>query len=235
MTAVEMDRSVAQIKAARQMDLPPKLVIPMRVIMSVAAISASWMRMCRSRRCRRSWSPVSPSPTPRSVCRRLPRIRRSDGVFPRPCGDVRADVCGSRSNLARGSRRPTHPRVRPVPARQSNTGGGSGSPRRASWRARGRPGSRRTTGRDRRHDTATPAASVWGLSGADMSCSPASWSVGCLASVIRTRLRAVDPITMATDPLTSGPWPFGENRADYLALRYGPDPRTRQSRRRRDA
>jgi predicted unusual protein kinase regulating ubiquinone biosynthesis (AarF/ABC1/UbiB family) len=38
MTAIEMDRSVAQIRAARQMDLPPKLVIPMRVIMSVAAI-----------------------------------------------------------------------------------------------------------------------------------------------------------------------------------------------------
>ena len=38
MTAIEMDRSVSQIRTARQMDLPPKLVIPMRVIMSVAAI-----------------------------------------------------------------------------------------------------------------------------------------------------------------------------------------------------
>lgn len=38
MTSVEVDRSVAQIRTARQMDLPPKLAIPMRVIMSVAAI-----------------------------------------------------------------------------------------------------------------------------------------------------------------------------------------------------
>src|SRR6201991_1366697 len=38
MTISQMDRSVSQIKTARQMDLPPKLVIPMRVIMSVAAI-----------------------------------------------------------------------------------------------------------------------------------------------------------------------------------------------------
>src|SRR5258707_5016662 len=38
MTAVQIDRSVAQVKAARQMDLPPKLAIPMRVIASVAAI-----------------------------------------------------------------------------------------------------------------------------------------------------------------------------------------------------
>ncbi len=39
MTAVNMDRSVAQIKTARQLDLPPKLAIPMRVIASVVAIS----------------------------------------------------------------------------------------------------------------------------------------------------------------------------------------------------
>ena len=38
MSAIEIDRSVSQIRTARQMDLPPKLVIPMRVIMSVAAI-----------------------------------------------------------------------------------------------------------------------------------------------------------------------------------------------------
>ena len=38
MTAIEMDRSVSQIRTARQMDLPPKLAIPMRVITSVAAI-----------------------------------------------------------------------------------------------------------------------------------------------------------------------------------------------------
>jgi predicted unusual protein kinase regulating ubiquinone biosynthesis (AarF/ABC1/UbiB family) len=38
MSAIELDKSVSQIRTARQMDLPPKLVIPMRVIMSVAAI-----------------------------------------------------------------------------------------------------------------------------------------------------------------------------------------------------
>jgi predicted unusual protein kinase regulating ubiquinone biosynthesis (AarF/ABC1/UbiB family) len=38
MTISQMDRSVSQIKTARQMDLPPKLAIPMRVIASVAAI-----------------------------------------------------------------------------------------------------------------------------------------------------------------------------------------------------
>jgi predicted unusual protein kinase regulating ubiquinone biosynthesis (AarF/ABC1/UbiB family) len=38
MTVAQMDRSVSQIKTARQMDLPPKLAIPMRVIASVAAI-----------------------------------------------------------------------------------------------------------------------------------------------------------------------------------------------------
>lgn len=38
-TVVNMDRSVAQIKAARQMDLPANLAIPMRVIASTVAIS----------------------------------------------------------------------------------------------------------------------------------------------------------------------------------------------------
>ncbi|MGB9303920.1 MAG: AarF/UbiB family protein [Mycobacterium sp.] len=38
MTMVQMDRSVAQVRTARQMDLPPKLAIPMRVIASVTAI-----------------------------------------------------------------------------------------------------------------------------------------------------------------------------------------------------
>ena len=39
MTAVNMDRSVAQIKTARQMDIPIKLAIPTRVIASIVAIS----------------------------------------------------------------------------------------------------------------------------------------------------------------------------------------------------
>ncbi len=38
MTISHMDPSVAQIKTARQMDLPPKLAIPLRVVASVAAI-----------------------------------------------------------------------------------------------------------------------------------------------------------------------------------------------------
>ncbi len=48
MTVSQIDRSVAQIRTARQMDLPAKLAIPMRVIASVGAIYASWTRMCRS-------------------------------------------------------------------------------------------------------------------------------------------------------------------------------------------
>ncbi|MCH9734180.1 MAG: AarF/ABC1/UbiB kinase family protein [Actinomycetia bacterium] len=39
MTAVELDKAAGQIKAARQMDIPPKLAIPMRVIASIVAIS----------------------------------------------------------------------------------------------------------------------------------------------------------------------------------------------------
>ncbi|MDO3636029.1 macrolide-binding ATPase MABP-1 [Mycolicibacterium arseniciresistens] len=39
MTAVQLDKSVAQIKTARQMDIPAKLAIPMRVIASSVAIS----------------------------------------------------------------------------------------------------------------------------------------------------------------------------------------------------
>src|SRR4029077_15799365 len=39
MTAVNMDRSVAQIRTARQMEIPAKLAIPMRVIASNVAIS----------------------------------------------------------------------------------------------------------------------------------------------------------------------------------------------------
>ena len=38
MTVSQIDRSVSQIRTARQMDLPVKLAIPMRVISSVAAI-----------------------------------------------------------------------------------------------------------------------------------------------------------------------------------------------------
>jgi len=39
MTAAQIDRSVAQIRTARQLDVPPKLAIPMRVIASNVAIS----------------------------------------------------------------------------------------------------------------------------------------------------------------------------------------------------
>src|SRR4029077_14382438 len=39
MTATNMDRSVAQIRAAPQMDIPAKLAIPMRVIASNVAIA----------------------------------------------------------------------------------------------------------------------------------------------------------------------------------------------------
>ena len=39
MTALNMDRAAGQIRAARQMDIPAKLAIPMRVIASIVAIS----------------------------------------------------------------------------------------------------------------------------------------------------------------------------------------------------
>ncbi|WP_183469021.1 AarF/ABC1/UbiB kinase family protein [Mycolicibacterium iranicum] len=39
MTALELDKAAGQIKTARQMDIPPKLAIPMRVIASIVAIS----------------------------------------------------------------------------------------------------------------------------------------------------------------------------------------------------
>ncbi|MGK2880919.1 MAG: macrolide-binding ATPase MABP-1 [Mycobacterium sp.] len=39
MTAIDFDRAAGQIKAARQMNIPPKLAIPMRVIASIVAIS----------------------------------------------------------------------------------------------------------------------------------------------------------------------------------------------------
>ncbi len=39
MTALELDKAAGQIKAARQMDIPPKMAIPMRVIASIVAIS----------------------------------------------------------------------------------------------------------------------------------------------------------------------------------------------------
>jgi predicted unusual protein kinase regulating ubiquinone biosynthesis (AarF/ABC1/UbiB family) len=40
MAAVNMDRSVAQIRTARQLDLPRNLALPLRVIASTVAISA---------------------------------------------------------------------------------------------------------------------------------------------------------------------------------------------------
>ena len=49
MTNRQLNQGVAQIKTARQMDLPPKLALPMRVIASVARSCVSSMHMCRSR------------------------------------------------------------------------------------------------------------------------------------------------------------------------------------------
>ncbi|OAN36483.1 ABC1 kinase family protein [Mycolicibacterium iranicum] len=39
MTALDLEKAPGQIKAARQMDIPPKLIIPMRVLASIVAIS----------------------------------------------------------------------------------------------------------------------------------------------------------------------------------------------------
>jgi len=57
MTAVNMDRSVAQIKTARQLDLPPKLAIPMRVIASTVAISCQLDAHVPVRELARQWIP----------------------------------------------------------------------------------------------------------------------------------------------------------------------------------
>ena len=37
--ALEFEKAAGQIKAARQMDIPPKMAIPMRVLASIVAIS----------------------------------------------------------------------------------------------------------------------------------------------------------------------------------------------------
>ena len=39
MTALDLEKAPGQIKTARQMDIPPKLIIPMRVLASIVAIS----------------------------------------------------------------------------------------------------------------------------------------------------------------------------------------------------
>jgi hypothetical protein len=57
MATIDMDKAAGQIKAAWQMNIPPKLAIPMRVIASVVAIRVSWMPMCRSARSPTTWSP----------------------------------------------------------------------------------------------------------------------------------------------------------------------------------
>ena len=54
MTAAQMDRSVAQIKTARQLDVPSKLAIPMRVIASNVANAGAFS----------SWAPPARTTSP---------------------------------------------------------------------------------------------------------------------------------------------------------------------------
>ncbi len=166
MTAVNMDRAAGQIKAARQMDIPAKLAIPMRVIASNVAISCQ----------------LDAHIPARSACRRTdPGFRRRSGLTDagsrqRPscgcrlarcsCVDVHADACARRSCRVRGSPHPKRPTARRGPAPLPGTPVESGNLRTAPWHAPDRRGSPRTTSRDRRHDMARPAASSFGMSGA---------------------------------------------------------------------
>jgi predicted unusual protein kinase regulating ubiquinone biosynthesis (AarF/ABC1/UbiB family) len=63
MAAVQMDRSVAQIRTARQLDLPPRLAIPMRVIASNVAISCQLDAHVPVRSLALQWFPGFADPT----------------------------------------------------------------------------------------------------------------------------------------------------------------------------
>ena len=70
MAAVQMDRSVAQIKTARQLDLPPRLAIPMRVIASNVAISCQLDAHVPVRSLALQWFPGFADPDPVSPATR---------------------------------------------------------------------------------------------------------------------------------------------------------------------
>ena len=101
MTNRQIDRGVAQIRTARQMDIPPKLAIPMRVIASVDGDHVPTGRACadeadrggagaRFRQARRRPRVSGPSSGSRLKLRR------------RPCEDVHAAACARR--CSRGAR-----------------------------------------------------------------------------------------------------------------------------------
>ena len=219
-TAMNMkpDRAAGQIKAARQMDIPAKLAIPMRVIASNVAISCQLDAHIPSQKaCHRTDSGFrrrsSVDAGKPAAVRRLPVPRCS-------CVDAHADAYARRSCRVRGFPRPKRPTARHGQAPRPGTPAESGTRRTAPWRAPDRRGSPRTTSRDRRHDMARPAASSFGMSLTRCSsrkrsssrtwlCSPASWSLISLFLWICDQVIGDLPKTMATDPVTSGPWPFG--------------------------
>ena len=93
MATLELDMAAGQIKAARQMDIPPKLAIPMRVIASIVAISCQLD------------AHVEPDASPRRWCRDSPDsrrglARRGRPEFTRrqalscPCAAAPAAACG---------------------------------------------------------------------------------------------------------------------------------------------
>ena len=165
MTAVQMDRSVAQIKTARQMDIPVKLAIPMRVIASSVAISCQLDAHVPVRAIALELVPgfaerLPPRLTGKAqrrlrCCRASPRVlaRTSTRTLTRDDGAALEDLAA-----------PDAPRLLPFQRCRQALADGSGSPRTMPWPVRGRRDFRRTTGRDHRHDTAPPAAISLGMS-----------------------------------------------------------------------
>ena len=171
MTALNMERAPGQIKAARQMDIPAKLAIPMRVIASVVAISCQLDAHVPTRRIADEMVPgfanpdavagpvgalsARPSPPrPRSTGR---SGSSCDGVLAGPTTRALArDDAAAFDDLAA----PHTPRLLPIERR------GQALPADRAVRAQhlgafevGRD-SRRTTDRAHRHGTAAPAASA---------------------------------------------------------------------------
>ncbi|MBI3213596.1 MAG: AarF/ABC1/UbiB kinase family protein [Mycobacterium sp.] len=71
MATLNMERAAGQLKTARQMDIPPKLAIPMRVIASIVAISCQLDAHVPARRIAEEYVPgfANPNQTPGSADR----------------------------------------------------------------------------------------------------------------------------------------------------------------------
>ena len=230
MAALNMDRAAGQIKAARQMDIPAKLAIPMRVIASIVAISCQLDAHVPTREIADEMVPgfANPDQPSAAASRRraavdpLPAETALDGEIRlklrrRPCGAGHAGACARRRSRARRSRRPTPPTALPDRARRSGTA------RRIGQSAHSTLARSRSVGFSANHRSGSPA---WhGSTGSfcssvqaptvrpDMSftCFLVSWLglffardpgqvIGALLA-----LKTLWPRIR----LTSGPWPIG--------------------------